>query len=337
MVTRILRLDAPPKPADAADALALAITHIWRGGAQARIDAALAAAGKEDVDDRVRPRPGRRRHPVQRRARGRRRRPRAACARPARWPRCGTGQTATLPTSMVVREDSLTLFGFVDEDEKPIFELVQTASGVGPKLAQAMLAVLAPDDLRRAIAADDVKTLTRVPGHRPEGRAADHPRAQGPDRRPGRRRAGAAAAAAAPWRDQVAPGPGRPRLVGARTPSRPSTRSPTEAGRQPRRRRAAARRPPQRCRRPDAWRCTRTSSTAAEEAHLRLAHRGRGRRRRARGRGGAAAAHPRRGDRPEPGPRPARPGPRGGPAPRPGARPRAAVRARPASARPRWR
>jgi len=50
MVTRILRLDAPPKPADAADALALAITHVWRGGAQARVDAALsrsrAAAGK---------------------------------------------------------------------------------------------------------------------------------------------------------------------------------------------------------------------------------------------------------------------------------------------------
>jgi crossover junction endodeoxyribonuclease RuvC len=45
MVTRILRLDAVPKPADAADALALAITHIWRGGAQARLDAALAAAG----------------------------------------------------------------------------------------------------------------------------------------------------------------------------------------------------------------------------------------------------------------------------------------------------
>lgn len=46
MVTRILRLDSPPKPADAADALALAITHIWRGGAQSRIDAALAAAGR---------------------------------------------------------------------------------------------------------------------------------------------------------------------------------------------------------------------------------------------------------------------------------------------------
>ncbi len=46
MVTRLLRLDSPPKPADAADALALAICHIWRGGAQARIDAALAAAGR---------------------------------------------------------------------------------------------------------------------------------------------------------------------------------------------------------------------------------------------------------------------------------------------------
>ena len=97
------------------------------------------------------------------------------------------GHQAQLPTSMVVREDSLTLFGFLDDDEKQIFELVQTASGVGPKVAQAMLAVLSPDDVRRAIAADDVKTLTRVPGHRPEGRPADHPRAQGPDRRADRR------------------------------------------------------------------------------------------------------------------------------------------------------
>ena len=46
MVARLLRLDAPPKPADAADALALAICHIWRGSAQSRIDAALAAAGR---------------------------------------------------------------------------------------------------------------------------------------------------------------------------------------------------------------------------------------------------------------------------------------------------
>jgi holliday junction DNA helicase RuvA len=75
-----------------------------------------------------------------------------------------TGQPAMLPTSMVVREDSLTLFGFVDEDEKQVFELVQTASGVGPKLAQAMLAVLTPDAVRRAVAGDDVRTLTSVPG-----------------------------------------------------------------------------------------------------------------------------------------------------------------------------
>ncbi len=74
------------------------------------------------------------------------------------------GTPATLPTSMVVREESLTLFGFLDEDEKTCFELLQTASGVGPKLAQAMLAVHTPDELRRAVAAEDVKTLTTVPG-----------------------------------------------------------------------------------------------------------------------------------------------------------------------------
>ena len=74
------------------------------------------------------------------------------------------GSPATLPTSMVVREESLTLFGFLDDDEKSLFELLQTASGVGPKLAQAMLAVLTPDELRRAVASGDVTTLTRVPG-----------------------------------------------------------------------------------------------------------------------------------------------------------------------------
>lgn len=74
------------------------------------------------------------------------------------------GQEATVATSLVVREDSMTLFGFSDDDERTCFELVQTASGVGPKLAQAMIAVLSPEDLRRAVASEDVKTLTRVPG-----------------------------------------------------------------------------------------------------------------------------------------------------------------------------
>jgi len=75
-----------------------------------------------------------------------------------------TGAPVRLPTSMVVREDSLTLFGFLDDDEKSLFEMLLTASGVGPKLAQAMLAVLSPDDLRRAVSTEDFKSLTRVPG-----------------------------------------------------------------------------------------------------------------------------------------------------------------------------
>ena len=74
------------------------------------------------------------------------------------------GSPAELATSLVVREDSLTVFGFADEEEKQLFELLQTASGVGPKLAQAMLAVLPPDELRRAVGVEDVKALTRVPG-----------------------------------------------------------------------------------------------------------------------------------------------------------------------------
>jgi Holliday junction DNA helicase RuvA len=74
------------------------------------------------------------------------------------------GTTAHLPTSMVVREESLTVFGFLDDDEKTVFELLLTASGVGPKLAQAMLAVHGPDDLRRAVTREDVKALTAVPG-----------------------------------------------------------------------------------------------------------------------------------------------------------------------------
>jgi len=74
------------------------------------------------------------------------------------------GEEARLATSLVVREDSLTLYGFADDDARALFELLQTASGVGPRLAQAALAVHAPDVLRRAIAGGDTTTLTRVPG-----------------------------------------------------------------------------------------------------------------------------------------------------------------------------
>jgi Holliday junction DNA helicase RuvA len=75
-----------------------------------------------------------------------------------------TGAPARLATSLVVREDSLTLYGFADDDEKHLFELLQTASGVGPRLAQAVLAVHQPDVVRKAIANADIATLTQVPG-----------------------------------------------------------------------------------------------------------------------------------------------------------------------------
>jgi Holliday junction DNA helicase RuvA len=74
------------------------------------------------------------------------------------------GQHARLATSLIVREDSLTLYGFASDDEKQLFELLQTASGVGPRLAQAVLAVHHPDVVRKAIANADTATLTRVPG-----------------------------------------------------------------------------------------------------------------------------------------------------------------------------
>ncbi|WP_432564772.1 Holliday junction branch migration protein RuvA [Kineococcus sp. SYSU DK003] len=85
-------------------------------------------------------------------------------AAPATLAGLRVGQEALLHTSLVVREDSLTLFGFADADEKEVFEIVQTASGVGPKMALAMLAVHRPDGIRAAVAADDHAALVRVPG-----------------------------------------------------------------------------------------------------------------------------------------------------------------------------
>lgn len=74
------------------------------------------------------------------------------------------GQSATLHTSLVVREDSLTLFGFADADERDCFELVQTATGIGPKIALSVVSVLNPAELRAAVAAENIAALTRVPG-----------------------------------------------------------------------------------------------------------------------------------------------------------------------------
>ncbi len=83
---------------------------------------------------------------------------------PGTLARLRVGEAARLATSLVVREDSLTLYGFADDDERATFELLQTANGVGPKLAQTMLAVHPPRELRRAIATSDYTALTAVPG-----------------------------------------------------------------------------------------------------------------------------------------------------------------------------
>jgi Holliday junction DNA helicase RuvA len=74
------------------------------------------------------------------------------------------GEHVELMTAMVVREDGWTLFGFVDPDERTVFEQVQTVTGIGPRIALALLGTLSPDELRRAIAAADEAAITRVPG-----------------------------------------------------------------------------------------------------------------------------------------------------------------------------
>ncbi len=123
------------------------------------------------------------------------------------------GETATLSTSLVVREDSLTLYAFATVDERELFELLQTATGVGPKLAQAALAVLTPDELRSAIATENLVQLCKVPGVGRKGaqrlvielkdkinvtRLVSEPTAAGTDL--------SARTSAAGWRDQVSQG-----------------------------------------------------------------------------------------------------------------------------------
>ena len=118
------------------------------------------------------------------------------------------GEQARVATSLVVREDSLTLFGFTTDDERNVFELLQTANGVGPRLALAMLAVHSPDGLRRAVASEDLKALTMVPGIGSKGAQKiilelkdrlGAPSGPGPGASPSRK-------AAPSWRDQVTTG-----------------------------------------------------------------------------------------------------------------------------------
>jgi Holliday junction DNA helicase RuvA len=123
-----------------------------------------------------------------------------------------SGERARVATSLVVREDALTLYGFASADERATFELVQTASGVGPRLALAMLAVFSPDGLRRAVAAEDLNALMTVPGIGRKGAQRIILELAGRLGAPGDGGPGAGSAAAAggarlaPWREQVRAG-----------------------------------------------------------------------------------------------------------------------------------
>jgi Holliday junction DNA helicase RuvA len=128
-------------------------------------------------------------------------------ATPATLAGLRVGQEALLSTSLVVREDSLTLFGFADDDERDVFETVQTVSGIGPRLALAMLAVHTPEGLRAAVAGQDLNALVKVPGIGRKG--AQRIVLELTDRLGAPTGTGAGAAGAAPvvasaaWRDQV--------------------------------------------------------------------------------------------------------------------------------------
>ena len=124
-----------------------------------------------------------------------------------------SGEHARVATSLVVREDALTLFGFATDDERDVFVLLQTASGVGPRLALAMLAVFTPDALRRAVLSEDVAALTRVPGIGRKGAQRIVLELAGRLGAPGAGSPGAAdgvvtaqRGASAPWREQVRAG-----------------------------------------------------------------------------------------------------------------------------------
>ena len=132
----------------------------------------------------------------------------AVSCSPGTLARLRVGESARLATSLVVREDSLTLYGFADDDERALFELLQTANGVGPKLAQTMLAVHPPHELRRAIATSDFASLTQVPGIGRKGAERIvielRDRIGSIDGSDSAVHVDGAVAAVAPWRDQLA-------------------------------------------------------------------------------------------------------------------------------------
>lgn len=78
------------------------------------------------------------------------------------------GREATLFTHLQVREDGLTLYGFSDEEARELFELLLTVSGIGPKVAMALLSAFSPEELQKALVQEDIGALSRVPGVGPK-------------------------------------------------------------------------------------------------------------------------------------------------------------------------
>lgn len=77
---------------------------------------------------------------------------------------CHVGDNATLVTRLIVREDSLTLYGFGNIPERELFDVLIKISGVGPKLGMTIVSTLSIDNLRNAVLSERVEVLTRVPG-----------------------------------------------------------------------------------------------------------------------------------------------------------------------------
>jgi Holliday junction DNA helicase RuvA len=133
----------------------------------------------------------------------------AVSCTPGTIARLQVGEQARLSTSLVVREDSLTLYGFADDDERSLFELLQTANGVGPRLAQAVLAIHPPREVRRAVSMGDLKALMQVPGIGRKGaerlvlELRDRLGSTGTDTSLDGPSGLPSVAAVAPWRDQL--------------------------------------------------------------------------------------------------------------------------------------
>lgn len=81
------------------------------------------------------------------------------------------GEVMELHTSLVVREDSLTLYGFGTDDERDLFEMAQSASGIGPRIALAIVSVFTPAEFAAAVTSGNTAAITRVPGIGAKGAA----------------------------------------------------------------------------------------------------------------------------------------------------------------------